>query len=164
MSQKRAEVDLSANESSNDNYKAGPGYPPKHRQWKKGQSGNPSGKRKSQSASINLKEPFERALRTPVTLKIDGQETKMNAGEAGVHRIVIQFVKGGAKAVENFLLLADRLGVDLSQSESLNGAVPDYEQILLAHAERIYDKRWRPKPVMAPPELLDDDVEEQSKK
>ena len=56
--------------TSDEDYRAGPGRPPKEHQFKKGQSGNPKGaKRKPQSVAPDLKLALERALNQTVTLK-----------------------------------------------------------------------------------------------
>ena len=46
-----------------EEYRVGPGRPPKEHRWKPGQSGNPKGaKRKKQSLIPELKEEFERVF------------------------------------------------------------------------------------------------------
>ena len=59
-----------APETSDQEYKVGPGRPPKEYQFKQGQSGNPKGaKRKPQSVAPDLKVALERALNETVMLK-----------------------------------------------------------------------------------------------
>src|SRR5260370_5217882 len=61
---------VSATPASAEEYKVGPGRPPREYMFKKGQSGNPKGaKRRPPSLLPNLKRLFEQALSEKVTLK-----------------------------------------------------------------------------------------------
>ena len=60
----------SAPDASAEEYKVGPGRPPREFQYKPGQSGNPKGaRRKPPSIAPDLKLLLERALSTKVKLK-----------------------------------------------------------------------------------------------
>jgi len=62
-------------ESTEPEYRVGPGNPPREHQFKPGQSGNPKGaKRKQQSIAPDLKKALEHALNKPVTLKQGDKE------------------------------------------------------------------------------------------
>jgi hypothetical protein len=84
--------------------------------------------------------------------------------EAGIEQLVAQFAKGDHRARRDVFRLAERYDVDL-----LNGGgrkvveealAPNHAAILLSYTQRQYDKVVTPAPVLAPPELLDDDPEE----
>jgi hypothetical protein len=151
--------------ASGEEYKVGPGRPPRQYQFKPGQSGNPKGaKRKAPSIVPDLKAGFERALKKTVTVKQGGKERKVTMGEAGIEQLVAQFAKGDHRARRDVFWLADRYDVDL-----LNGGgrkvveealASNHAAILLSYVQRQYDKVVTPPPVFAPPELLDDDQEE----
>jgi Family of unknown function (DUF5681) len=60
---------LANNHQPNDEYRVGPGRPPREFQFKPGQSGNPMGaKRKTTSIAPDLKAMLERSLRNTVKL------------------------------------------------------------------------------------------------
>jgi hypothetical protein len=64
-------------------YKVGPGRPPLHTRFRKGQSGNPGGRTKK-----NLPALLADALNEPVFVTIDGERRKITKREAVVHQLV----------------------------------------------------------------------------
>ena len=64
-------------------YKVGPGRPPLHTRFRKGQSGNPGGRSKKKLPAL-LAEP----LNKPVFVTIDGEHRKISKREAVVHQLV----------------------------------------------------------------------------
>ena len=64
-------------------YKVGPGKPPLQTRFKKGQSGNPGGRRKKQ-----LPAWLADALDEPVFVTIDGERRQITKREAVVHQLV----------------------------------------------------------------------------
>jgi uncharacterized protein DUF5681 len=108
-----AAVRLKADPSDQE-YRVGPGRPPKEYQFKPGQSGNPKGaRRKPRSIAPDLKALFERALSRKVTLRHGEQEKIITKAAAGIEQLVNQFAKGDRHARRDLLALAARLGVDL---------------------------------------------------
>ena len=156
-----------APETSDQEYKVGPGRPPKEYQFKKGQSGNPKGaKRKPQSVAPDLKVALERALNETVMLKQGEKEQTVTLAVAGIKQLVTQYAKGDHRARRDLIALADKLGVDLmaGQNQAIQEALAtDHEAILLTYLRRQYDKVFVSPPVFAPPELLDDDPQDQKK-
>jgi Family of unknown function (DUF5681) len=107
-------------------YRVGPGRPPKDFQFKPGQSGNPKGARpKPKSIAPDLKALFERALGGKVTLRQGEQEKIITKAAAGIEQLVNQFAKGDRHARRDLLALAERLGVDLvaGQGDALEQSV-----------------------------------------
>jgi hypothetical protein len=101
-------------DSSDPEYRVGPGRPPKEFQFQPGQSGNPKGaRRKPRSIAPDLKALFERALSGKVTLRQGEQEKIITKAAAGIEQLVNQFAKGDRHARRDLLALAERLGVDL---------------------------------------------------
>jgi hypothetical protein len=154
-----------ATEVSDQEYKVGPGRPPKEYQFKPGQSGNPKGaKRKPKSMATDLKVALECALNKTVKLKQGEKERMVTMAVAGIEQLVAQFAKGGRHAWRDVITLADRLGVDLmaGHPQSLQDALAaNHAAILSAYVQRQHDKMVTPTPVFAPPELLDDDPQDQ---
>jgi hypothetical protein len=74
---------------SDQEYRVGPGRPPKEYQFKPGQSGNPKGaRRKPKSIAPDLKALFERALSGKVTLRQGEQEKIITKAAAGIEQLV----------------------------------------------------------------------------
>jgi hypothetical protein len=80
---------------SESGYKVGPGRPPLHTRFQKGQSGNPGGRAKSLPALL------AHALNETVVMTIDGQRRKLTKREA----IVTQMVDKSAPPVERETLV-----------------------------------------------------------
>jgi Family of unknown function (DUF5681) len=62
-------------------YKVGPGRPPLHTRFQKGQSGNPGGRSKKQLHAL-----LADALNEQVFVTIDGERRRITKREAVVHR------------------------------------------------------------------------------
>jgi hypothetical protein len=87
---------------------------------------------------------------------------------AGLEQLSIQFAKGDRYARRDVFYFAERLGVDLlnstkSPEETLSA---DYQAILDAYVERRIQQKdlHASSPVLAPPELLDDEPDEPDQK
>jgi Family of unknown function (DUF5681) len=126
---KRSNAPLSLKTDSSDpEYRVGPGRPPKEYQFKPGQSGNPKGaRRKPRSIALDLKALFERALNRKVTLRQGEQQKIMTKAAAGIEQLVNQFVRGDRHARRDLLVQAERFGVDL-----VAGQVAALEQTVAA--------------------------------
>lgn len=144
-----------------EEYRVGPGRPPKEYQWKPGQSGNPKGaKRKKRSLIPELKEEFERVFSQKLEVTRGNRQRLITRWVAGLEQLSIQFVKGDRHARRDVFYFAEKLGVDLLNSTKAPDATlsADYQAILDAYVDRrIQEKDLRASsPVLAPPELLDD--------
>jgi hypothetical protein len=133
-----AAVRLKANPTDQE-YRVGPGRPPKEYQFKPGQSGNPKGaRRKPRSIAPDLKASFECALNRKVTLRQGDQEKTITKADAGIEQLVNQFAKGDRHARRDLLALAARLGVDLvagqgdALAQSVATALSANDEALLA--------------------------------
>src|SRR5438309_168691 len=155
---------VSATAASTEEYKVGPGRPPREYQYKPGQSGNPKGaKRKPPSLLPDLKRLFEQALNEKVTLRQGQKERTLTMAEAGIKQLIAQFAKGDRHARRDVFTYAELLGIDLIASHRTaieEALASDHRAILDAYVtrQRGVTAPSRPSPVFAPPELLDDDV------
>src|SRR5262245_19825843 len=153
-------------EASEKEYKVGPGRPPKEYQFKPGQSGNAKGaKRKPKPMAPDLKAALEQALNKPIKLKQGEKERIVTMAVAGVEQLVAQYVKGDRHGRRDLITLAEKLGVDLmaSHQRAIQDALAtNYEPILQAYVQRQNNKVITSAPVFAPPELLDDDTQDQN--
>ena len=121
-------------EAPEQEYKVGPGSPPKEYQFKPGQSGNPKGaKRKPPSMAPDLKVALERALNKTIKLKQGEKERMVTMAVAGIEQLVAQFVKGNHQARRDLIALADKLGVDLmaGQNQAIQEALATNHEAIL---------------------------------
>ena len=113
----------------------------------------------------DLKAALERALNKTVKLKQGEKERTVTMATAGIEQLVAQYAKGDRHARRDLIALSDKLGVDLiaGQHQAIQEALAaNHETILRTYVERQYDKVVTPAAVFAPPELLDDDPQDQN--
>lgn len=102
-------------------YDVGYGRPPKKSQFKRGESGNPTGaKRKVASVAADLRTSLEQALNQPAKFRIGERELSMTKAAAGITQLVTQFSEGDRHARRDLIALADKLGVDLTAGQQGN--------------------------------------------
>jgi hypothetical protein len=99
-----------------DSYSIGYGKPPRHSQFKKGQSGNPGGKRRPVAASATA--ALADALARRVTVANDEGEARMSQLEALMQALVGRARNGDARCLR---LVLDRLD-DIEASPDLKDA------------------------------------------
>jgi hypothetical protein len=155
--------DSSSAPSGEEEYRVGPGRPPREYQWKKGESGNPKGrKRKEPPVAPELKELFLRAFNRKATMNDGDHQQLVTMFDAGMQQLAVQFGKGDRYARRDALWLMKEFGIDLSKtSTTTDQPLPaDRQAILDAYVERQTQERstCASSPVLAPPELLDDDA------
>ena len=96
-----------------EEYRVGPGRPPREFQFKPGQSGNPKGAKRKHPIVPDLKATLERALNRTVILKQGEKERIMSKAEAGIEQLVNAFAQGDRHARRDLIDLSQRLDVDL---------------------------------------------------
>lgn len=84
-----------------DEDEVGYGKPPKHTQFKKGQSGNPKGR----PPKKYLVEALQDALDQQVTITANGEKQKLMKKEIAVQKLVNDAMQGKSQAVRNLILL-----------------------------------------------------------
>jgi hypothetical protein len=143
----------------------GPGRPPVDKRWKKGgPSPNPRGRpRKDQTMLPDVRKVFELALNKKVAVPRGDRKVLMTRLEIGFEQLLNQFAKGDRHARRDLIEYAAELGVDLlaTHKQAIEDALaPSLEAILDSYvARRSGAGNVAPAgPVLAPPELLDDDV------
>ena len=96
------------------NYKVGYGKPPSTNRFRKGKSGNPSGRAKGPRHVTKL---LLQALSEPVTVNENGQRRQITKGEAMLKQLVNKGAAGDARSIQ--LLLAElRSQMDADPAEA----------------------------------------------
>lgn len=108
-----------ANSRKEADYKVGPGRPPKEYQWKKGQSGNPSGRRRKKLSKEAI---LDDILSEPIILREDGKERKVTKYEALYRSLLAKAFKSDRAA---------RLMLEEGASAGLGGGQGSGEAALL---------------------------------
>lgn len=100
--------------STDINEVAAVGYckPPKHSQFKPGQSGNPSGRKRKEKKFIDPN-PVREILLEEIKITINGKKRKMTKAQALVHKYVGMAMSGDYKAAA--LILRHSGGMDILQ-------------------------------------------------
>lgn len=153
---------VGAGTTSDEDYRVGPGRPPKEHQFKPGQSGNPKG---AQKRKPRLEPELRAALKNALSKEVkvtQGERTRtVTMAQAGIEQLVAQFARGDRHARRDLISLAEKLGMNLftDQREAIEGALDLNLQEIL---DRYVDRRGVTPPpdvgpVFAPPELADDD-------
>ena len=90
-------------------YDVGYCKPPKATQFKKGQSGNPRGRR---NPARTARELLMKILNQRMSVRQDGEVTRMSSLEVIFNSIVRQAMKGDSRAIAQLMRLRQELNVD----------------------------------------------------
>lgn len=82
--------------------KVGYGKPPKHTRWKKGQSGNPKGRKKG---SRGLKKDLDEALKATLTINVGGKKRKGTTQALAMYALAAKSATGDLRAIEALIKL-----------------------------------------------------------
>ncbi|GJL97188.1 MAG: hypothetical protein DHS20C06_10050 [Hyphobacterium sp.] len=94
--------------TSENNPASGYGKPPKERQFKPGQSGNPKGRPKG---ARGLKQVVRAALDDEVNLVVGGQETRKTKREVVVLKLIQKAASGDVRAIDSILNLDQKFDI-----------------------------------------------------
>jgi hypothetical protein len=97
-------------------YKVGPGRPPLHTRFRKGQSGNPGGRSKKKLHAL-----LADALNEQVFVTVDGERRKITKREAVVHQLVNKSATADLRATK---MLFDMIK-DVEQKASVTSPAPE---------------------------------------
>jgi hypothetical protein len=111
-----------------DDYDVGYGKPPRHTQFKPGQSGNPKGRPKK---TRNFKTDLQEELNALVTVTEGGQSRTISRQQAMIKRTVEKALKGDLRAVQ---MLAQWVGLHMPEdpTASTNEILDSEDLALLA--------------------------------
>jgi Family of unknown function (DUF5681) len=113
--------------SASGTYDVGYCRPPKRTQFKRGRAANPSGinKKTVRSMAPNFRARLEDELKKPIKIQKGKQKLTVTQEAAGIGELVRQFAKGDHRALRDLILLCDKLEIDLTNREALQGALED---------------------------------------
>lgn len=119
--------------------KVGYGNPPKHGQFKKGQSGNPDGRRKG---AKGIKTLLAEELGSRITIGSDGKKRRVRRSEALVKGLVNDALRGKDRPRDTVLRLADQIEQDTRTRRSEQLATED-QAILDRYVQRRLERLKR---------------------
>jgi Family of unknown function (DUF5681) len=115
-------------------YRIGFGRPPIETQFRKGQSGNPSGRPKG---ARNFKTDLREELAEPVSVRVDGRSQTISSQRAAVKQLRATALRGGARALDRLLALAERYDLEDSADEVEQQLSVADQEILKRFTERV---------------------------
>jgi len=115
-------------------YKVGPDKPPLQTRFKKGQSGNPGGRRKKQLPAL-----LADALDEPVFVTIDGERRQITKREAIVHQLVNKSTTADLRATKMLfdMMKEAELQADAVAPAEKNVFAPTDKEVVRNLVERI---------------------------
>ena len=121
-----------SDDDANQNYEVGKGKPPKNTQWKKGQSGNPTGKKKKEET---LRDKLKSLLKEEVVLNQNGSPVAMQQGDAMLLAQVRKAInKGDTPAFKAILEIAESKSTESAAPHNLKVSTADIA-VLQTHAD-----------------------------
>jgi hypothetical protein len=111
--------------STSKSYTIGYRRPPEKFRFRKGRSGNPTGKRKTTSQQLDLRTQLESELKKAFTIRRSNRVKTLSKGAAGIEQLVDQFAKGDRNARRDLFRLCEQLGVPLANRDALERALDD---------------------------------------
>jgi hypothetical protein len=106
-------------------YEIGRGRPPKEYQWKKGQSGNPSGRPRKK---LDQKTLYEKIIAETVTIRENGKERKVPKYDALIRSHYAKGINGEVASAKLVMEEAARLGAGQQQDDDAFALLPPFSQ------------------------------------
>lgn len=91
-----------------EDHEVGYGRPPRHSQFKKGQSGNSRGRTKLKRTIIEI---FRQVIAEKITVHQGGKAERITKGQAVLRINLQEALKGGRRAMDNLFRLANEVGI-----------------------------------------------------
>jgi hypothetical protein len=123
--------------SAGDGQKVGYGRPPRHSQFKPGQSGNPTGKRKGVK---NFSTEVRQALSSPVAITNNGRSRNVSTQRAALMRLCEKGLKGDPRALDRLIDLCLTHNSS-DQTDSGGNSSAEDEAIMAAFKKEILERK-----------------------
>jgi hypothetical protein len=121
-----------SDDENNQNYEVGKAKPPKHTQWKKGHSGNPSGKKKKEET---LRDKLKSLLKEEIVLHQNGSPVAMQQDDAMLLAQVRKAInKGDTAAFKAIFEIAESKNTESAAPHNLKISTADIA-VLETHAD-----------------------------
>ncbi len=108
--------------------------PPRHKQFKKGQSGNAKGR---PPGTRNFGSDVRDELAEPVNVRQGGSVSRVSSQRAALKKLRDKALKGDQRALDRLLTLAERHGIDDAADEAEHALSQSDEQIIERFKERV---------------------------
>jgi hypothetical protein len=130
----------SEDKAGREDYEVGYGRPPLHTRFKKGQSGNPKGRRrKRKDADMTMSELMREVLREPIVVTVAGRKVKMSKGKAYVETLINRALTGDGRAASTVFQALKHHG-EFSPRAAEGGS-----GVLVIPGENLTDQEWEEK-------------------
>lgn len=113
---------------SKDDYKVGYRKPPKHTQFKKGQSGNPKGRRKG---ARGLKSDLRDELKERVTIHEDGKQVTLTKQRLMIKQLLNSAAKGHVQASDKVVKIVIALLGDEDEGNRTPAAISEEDEAII---------------------------------
>ncbi len=120
--------------SNDDTYKVGRNRPPLHTRFKKGQSGNPSGRPKGHR---NLASALTAILKETTEIEVEGESETMTRLEAAVRTLVDKAINGDARVLGQLLSEIHKNEIKAERKEPTEELGPADKQVMDALYARL---------------------------
>jgi hypothetical protein len=127
-----------------DNYKVGYGRPPKHTQFRKGQSGNPKGRPQGRA---NAKTIVSRVINEKVTVRDGDQARAMTKLEGMLQAHLVKAIKGDARSASLVIGLVTKLGLLADVEKETFATLSEEDHAILEEYVRNQTESAERKPV-----------------
>lgn len=119
---------------SESDYEVGYGRPPKHSQFRKGQSGNPKGRKKG---ARGLKTDLRAELSERLEITQNGKAVKLTKQQLIVKQLAAKAIKGDVRAISKLAdLVITLLGPEDEVHKSASAMPPEDREIINAYLRR----------------------------
>jgi hypothetical protein len=114
-------------------YEVGKGHPPRATRWKRGQSGNPSGRPKG---SRNVSAVLLDVIRQKVAVTENGKTRRIPALEVMLRRLANDAMRNDPRALKLLLSLVDRYADEPEAATRIEDILAEDQKILAQYLEK----------------------------
>jgi hypothetical protein len=128
-------------------YEIGRGRPPKFGQFRRGKSGNPSGRPKGAAKISSVAAELAEEMRDTIVVRENGKERKITKQRAVLKALVTAAIKGDIRAINSIVACTRNFGMgsETALPEAPEPTNLDQFEILEAFVERERQRRERQK-------------------